>query len=158
MELLILALEVLASPVFFTLQLDYSSPLLRICFGYVIKYLDDYNPRIRRAASVTCAAVVDKAASSSSDLEADVVSLLPRIIDALLMAGIGDDSTDIRRGIFSLLTPNLDVYLARSNYIHCLIDALNDESVQVRISAISVLARTSRAYSSFTFSMFNYSS
>lgn len=138
-EMLILALDVLASPLFFPRHLDQSVILLRINFEYVLRYLDDYNPKIRSAAAATCISIVDKAVSSP-DVDAD---LIPKIIDNLLMIGVGDDSADIRYKIFASLTPSLDLCISKSDCIHCLIDALNDESPKVRTASISVLARAS---------------
>ena len=139
-EILVLGLEVLASPQFFSRQLDHSALLLRIAYDYIVRYLDDYNPKIRSAAAMTCIAIVDKA-TTASDADSELYSLVPKLVDALLMTGIGDESVDIRFKILSSLTPSVDSYVARSDCIHCIIDALHDEDPQVRTAAISVLTR-----------------
>lgn len=139
-EVLVLTLDVLASSQFFPRQLDHSILLLRIAYDYVVRYLDDYNPKIRSAAAMTCIAIVDKA-TTAADADAELYSLVPKLVDALLMIGIGDELADIRHRVFSSLTPSVDPYVARSDCIHCVIDALHDEDPQVRTAAVSVLTR-----------------
>jgi FKBP12-rapamycin complex-associated protein len=114
--------------------------LLRICYEYVVRFQDDYSAKIRSAAAATCIAVIDKA-TSAVEAETDLALLVPKIIDSLMMLGVGDDSVEIRIKVFSSLTPSVDAYIARSDCIHCLIDALNDESPPVRAAAVSVLTR-----------------
>ena len=57
------------------------------------------------------------------------------------MLGVGDESVDIRVHVFSAVTPTLDHVIIQCANIHCVIEALNDEAVEVRAAAMSVLAR-----------------
>jgi hypothetical protein len=151
---LILALQVLACHDFFPKQArdrgllkdaftddeDQSLNLLRVLRVAVVRYLDDFNPELRGEAAVTCLAVLD-AIVLSVDQNAEEYSYCFQILDRLLMLGVGDDSVDIRLRIFLNFTPTLDHVVVQSANVHCLIEGLNDESLEVRSAAMSVLAR-----------------
>ena len=152
---LVLALKVLACHDFFPKQLrDRSSVrdtltdaedgqslnLLRVLRVAVVRYLDDFNPELRGEAAVTCLSVLD-ATVSTIDQNAEEYSYCFQILDRLLMLAVGDDSVDIRVRIFSSFAPSLDHVVVQSANVHCLIEGLNDESIEVRASAMSVLAR-----------------
>jgi hypothetical protein len=77
----------------------------------------------------------------SIDQSAEEYTYCFEILDRLLMLAVGDDSVDIRVRVFSAFTPALDHVVVQSSNVHCLIEALNDESIEVRASAMSVLAR-----------------
>jgi hypothetical protein len=106
----------------------------------VVRYLDDFNPELRGEAAVTCLSVLD-ATVTSIDQNADEYSYCFQILDRLLMLAVGDDSVDIRIRIFSAFTPSLDHVVVQSANLHCLIEGLNDEAIEVRACAMSVLAR-----------------
>ena len=78
---------------------------------------------------------------STIDQNAEEYSYCFQILDRLLMLAVGDDSVDIRVRIFSSFAPSLDHVVVQSANVHCLIEGLNDESIEVRASAMSVLAR-----------------
>ena len=152
---LILALKVLACRDFFPKQSkdrgvvrdtfseaeDYQSEhLLRALRLAVVRYLDDFNQELRCEAAVTCLCVLD-ATVFSIDQNAEEYSFCFEILNRILMLAVGDDSTDIRARVFSAFTPSLDHLVVQSSNVHCLIEALNDESIEVRASAMSVLAR-----------------
>ena len=77
----------------------------------------------------------------SIDQNAEEYAFCFEILNRILMLAVGDDSTDIRARVFSAFTPSLDHLVVQSSNVHCLIEALNDESIEVRASAMSVLAR-----------------
>jgi hypothetical protein len=152
---LILALRVLACHDFFPKQTrdrgmlkdsftegdeDQSLNLLRVLRAAVVRYLDAFNPELRGEAAVTCLAVLD-ATVLSVDQSAEEYSYCFQILDRLLMLGVGDDSAEIRVRIFSAFTPTLDHVVVQSANVHCLLESLNDESLEVRAASMSVLAR-----------------
>ena len=117
-----------------------STNLLRVLRVAVVRYLDDFNAELRSEAAVTCLSVLD-ATVFSVDQSAEEYTYCFEILDRLLMLAVGDDSVDIRVRVFSAFTPALDHVVVQSSNVHCLIEALNDESIEVRASAMSVLAR-----------------
>ena len=152
---LILALKVLACHDFFPRQSrdrsairdtftdaedGQSLNLLRVLRIAVVRYLDDFNPELRGEAAVTCLSVLD-ATVATVDQTAEEYSYCFQILDRLLMLAVGDDSVDIRVRIFGAFTPSLDHVVVQSSNVHCLIEGLNDESIEVRACAMSVLAR-----------------
>lgn len=114
--------------------------LLRVVREGVVRYLDDMNPAIRNAAAVTCATVLDKVVDTI-ETSTDGDRYLIQVIDRLLMLGVGDESQEIRANVFLSLPPSLDHVVSHSENVHCLIEALNDESFDVRAAAMSVLSR-----------------
>jgi hypothetical protein len=65
------------------------------------------------------------------ETDTELHRLVPLIIDSLLMVGVGDDMQNIRQLIFSSLTPSLDVYIAKSECIHCLIGKAYNRNIQI---------------------------
>ena len=65
------------------------------------------------------------------------------VLSRLLVLGVGDDDCEIRAGVFDALTAtsSLDVTVTRSRNIDCIVEALNDEAIDVRTGAMSLLAR-----------------
>ena len=123
------------------LEVDQNPLLLWIVRDAVIRFLDDSNPKLRMAAAVTAITVIDKVVGAAAELDADAAACVGRIIDRLLMLGVGDENAEIRSQVFKMLTPSLDLAISRSQNISCLIEGLNDEHVAVKTSAISVLCR-----------------
>lgn len=149
-NLLILALNVLASSDFFVKQqrdtpaeLDQSSNLLLVLKDSVVRYLDDYNPDIRIAAASTCSLVLD-AVVLNIDPQREEYSFMLQIIDRLLLLGVGDDSPKIRKRIFSSFSASLDYAIHQSENLHCLMEGLEDESMEVRTAAMALLSRVAQ--------------
>lgn len=154
--LLVLSLQVLASSDFFKKKLRNTGQastdaeehtgvvaLLRVTQEAVLRYLDDYNAVIRGAAVQTCAKVLDTVILCIDPLSAEYPVLF-QVVDRLLMVGVGDDLVDIRLQVFKSLAPSLDRLISQSENVHCLIEALNDESVEVRVAAMRVFARVAQ--------------
>ena len=145
---LVLALKVLANfdfmPSQYITKVDIrhneSEMLLKVVREGVVRYLDDFNPDIRGAAAITCARVLDKVVDQYNENQLEDKYLL-QVIDRLLMLGVGDENEDIRMNVFLNLPPSLDHVISSSENAHCLIEAMNDESFDVRSAAMSVLAR-----------------
>jgi serine/threonine-protein kinase mTOR len=118
-----------------------SEMLLRVVREGVVRYLDDANPAIRDAAAITCATVLNKVVDTVEDSAGDGGKYLIQVMDRLLMLGVGDECEEIRVHVFLSLPPSLDHIVSNSENVHCLIEAMNDESFDVRSAAMSVLAR-----------------
>mmetsp|Transcript_26418 Transcript_26418/g.39200 ORF Transcript_26418/g.39200 Transcript_26418/m.39200 type:complete len:2632 (+) Transcript_26418:19-7914(+) len=118
-----------------------SEGLLRVVREGVVRYLDDSNPAIRDAAAVTCATVLSKVVEAVEETTSDGGKYLIQVMDRLLMLGVGDESEHIRVHVFLSLPPSLDHIISNSENVHCLIEAMNDESFDVRSAAMSVFAR-----------------
>lgn len=119
---------------------DQAYALLLIIRDYVMRYMDDHNPAIRRAAAEGSVAVVD-AIVLSIDAHSAEFSILLQILDRLLLMGVGDDNQTIRIFVFQGMTPSMDYAISMADNVHCLLEALNDEHLEVRSSAMTVLAR-----------------
>lgn len=113
---------------------------MKVVRGAVMRYLDDFNPEIRLAAAQTCIAILDIIVLSIDTASKEYHQIL-HVVDHLLMMGVGDDSQEIRNVIMSSLTPSLDHAISQSQNIHCLIESIDDESMDVRTSGMSVLSR-----------------
>ena len=145
---LVLALKVLANFDFMPSQYiakadmrhNESEMLLKVVREGVVRYLDDFNPDIRGAAAITCARVLDKVVDQFNENQLEDKYLI-QVIDRLLMLGVGDENEDIRMNVFLNIPPSLDHVISSSENAHCLIEAMNDESFDVRSAAMSVLAR-----------------
>jgi len=48
------------------------------------------------------------------------------------MLGVGDDLTEIRVITYNSMVPTLDKYIGESESLYCIIQAINDESSEVR--------------------------
>jgi FKBP12-rapamycin complex-associated protein len=145
----IFALRVLTTTEFFPKQFrergdrsddDQSNALLLIIRDYVVTYIDDHNTDIRRAAAEACVAVID-AIVLSIDPESVEFSMILQILNRLLVMGVGDDNQNTRIFVFQGITPSMDYAVSLTDSVHCLLEALNDEHLEVRASAMTVLAR-----------------
>lgn len=119
---------------------DQSPFLLLILRNSVLRYLDDFHPDVRGAAAQTCTAVLDTIIISL-DPVSENYQYLYQILDRLLIMGVGDELQSIRTLIFKSLAPSLDHVVSLTENVHCVIEALNDESLEVRMAAMTVISR-----------------
>jgi len=119
---------------------DQSPFLLLILRNSVLRYLDDFNPDVRGTAAQTLTAVLDTIVLSL-DPSSDNYQYLYQILDRLLIMGVGDELQSIRMQIFNSLTSSLDHVVSLTENVHCVIEALNDESLDVRMAAMTVISR-----------------
>lgn len=123
---------------------DQNPIILGIVQDAVMRYLDDSNPAVRMAAATTAVTVMDKVMGASLELDLETSEAISRIIDRILMLGVGDEMCEIRGKVFSLLTPCMDYSISQSESISCIIESLNDEDLYVRSSAMAVLCRVAQ--------------
>jgi len=117
-----------------------SIELLSLVRYAVVKYLDDYDTDVRIAAAKACAAVLDSTVQVTDFNKIEFQYIL-QVLDRLLILGVGDDSVEIRVLVFSSLSPSLDQVITLTENMHCLIEALNDENLNVRIAATTMFSR-----------------
>jgi FKBP12-rapamycin complex-associated protein len=119
---------------------DHTDQQLILVKECVMMYMDDINPDIRKKAALTCLSVLDSI-SMGVNPGSDEIYLVISIIDRLLLLGVSDDVEDIRVNVFNGFTVSLDNQVAQSQNLNCLVEALNDEFLDVRAAAMSVLSR-----------------
>ena len=107
---------------------------------FVVGYLDDDIPEIRKSAALTCCNILVKdpqnffATSRTSAIVAEVLS-------KLLSVAIADPESDLRRAVLQAMDPRFDRYLSQPENIRSLFISLNDESFENREIAISIIGR-----------------
>lgn len=121
-------------------ETEIQAELLSTVKQHVMCFLDDFHPSVRVAAAKACVAVIE---ANYALFEANSPSLqcLMQVLDRLLLMAVGDEVVDIRIEILSLLTQSLDHLISLSSSVHCLIEALGDESLEVRSLSLTLLAR-----------------
>ncbi|KAI9797251.1 MAG: phosphatidylinositol kinase- protein kinase tor1 [Piccolia ochrophora] len=105
-----------------------------------IRYVEDDNPVIRRAAALTsCQLFVhDPVIWQTSSHAIHVVS---EVIEKLLAVGVADADPEIRKTVLLSLDHRFDRHLAKAENVRSLFLALNDEVFAVREAAISIIGR-----------------
>ncbi|EWC44191.1 phosphatidylinositol 3-kinase tor2 [Drechslerella stenobrocha 248] len=131
---IILALHTLGS-------FDFSGRILnefvRDC---VIKYVEDDNLEVRKAAALTCCQlfVRDPICYQTSN---NAIQVVGDVMEKLLTVGIADPDPDIRKTVLDSLDARFDRHLARAENVRTLFLALNDEVFAIRESAITIIGR-----------------
>ncbi|KAF8978704.1 phosphatidylinositol kinase- protein kinase tor1 [Entomortierella lignicola] len=105
-----------------------------------VVYLDDENAGIRRAAAQTCCQLFanDPIVFQTSTHAVQVVG---EVLEKLLLVGISDPESSIRRTILTSLDERFDRHLAKAENVRSLFIALNDEKFDIRELAIGILGR-----------------
>lgn len=105
-----------------------------------IQYTDNNNPRIRKAAALTCGKlyyddpIVRQTSFQSIRVAGDV-------IERLLAVGVADTDPDIRHSVLLSLGPKLDMHLSKPENIRSLFLAINDSDYEVRQAAVVIIGR-----------------
>ncbi|KAI6250061.1 Serine/threonine-protein kinase tor2 [Erysiphe necator] len=105
-----------------------------------IKYVEDENPEIRKAAALTCCQlyVRDPVLNQTSYHAIRVVS---DVIEKLLTVGVADPDPCIRKTVLAALDERFDRPLAKAENVRTLFFALRDEIFGVREIAIKIIGR-----------------
>lgn len=114
--------------------------LVKVVRDYVIRFLADSNVNVREEAAKTCIAVLDVVVMRIK-YDSEDYYYMCQIIDRLLIFGIGDDSDVIRCNVFLNFTPSLDHIISQSDNVHCIIESLDDENLNVRKAGMALLSR-----------------
>ncbi|GMH78184.1 hypothetical protein TL16_g07704 [Triparma laevis f. inornata] len=146
-QLVVLALHTLHTFDFYTKHQQGAHQVLKTIKESVINCLDDDDKYIRKSATVTCCKILHNSLDEKSELRkarrvsSNTENTVLEVLERLLMVGVADDIEEIRLAVFQSISPRLDPYVAKSENLNCLLDAINDESVQVCSSAMGVIAR-----------------
>jgi FKBP12-rapamycin complex-associated protein len=146
-RLVVLALHTLHTFDFYTKHQQGAHQVLKTIKESVINCLDDDDKYIRKSATVTCCKILHNSLDEKSELRkakrvsSNTENTVLEVMERLLMVGVADDIEEIRLAVFQTISPRLDPYVAKSENLNCLLDAINDESVHVCSSAMGVIAR-----------------
>ncbi|KAL9635499.1 MAG: hypothetical protein Q9164_003418, partial [Protoblastenia rupestris] len=105
-----------------------------------IAYTENHNPRIRKAAALTCCQlyVRDPIIYQTSF---HAIRVVGDVIAKLLNVGVADTDPDIRRTVLQALDTRFDKHLAKPENIRTLFLAVNDSDLEVRQAAIIIIGR-----------------
>ena len=105
-----------------------------------LHYTDNNNPRIRKAAALTCCQLYigDQILKQTSF---HAIRVVGDVIAKLLNVGVADVDPDIRKNVLEALGEPFDTYLAKPENIRTLFLAVNDAHLEVRQAAIVIIGR-----------------
>lgn len=115
-----------------------------------IRYVEDDDPIIRKAAALTCCQlfVRDPIVYQTSHHAIQVVA---DVIEKLLTVGVADPIPDIRWTVLSSLDARFDRHLAKAENVRTLFLALNDEKFTIREAAMSIIGRLTAVNPAYVF-------
>ncbi len=115
-----------------------------------IRYIEDDNPEIRKAAALTCCQlfVRDPILHQTSQHAIQVVG---DVIEKLLTVGVADVEPEIRRTVLMSLDPRFDRHLGKAENVRTLFLALNDEVFAIREAAMSIIGRLTSVNPAYVF-------
>ncbi|KAI9736363.1 MAG: phosphatidylinositol kinase- protein kinase tor1 [Cirrosporium novae-zelandiae] len=115
-----------------------------------IKYVDNDNPEIRKAAALTsCQIFIRDPIVHQTSYNA--VKVVREVIEKLLAQCLADPDPEIRRTVLLSLDPRFDRHLAHPDNIRSLFLAVNDEDFSVREAAISIIGRLTTVNPAYVF-------
>lgn len=117
--------------------------LAPFCRDCVLRWADSPDPRIRKAAALTCCAVFDQE-PISHQMSSNALETVHVVLQKLLKIAVTDSHYDIRLDVLKSLDSNLDAHLSQPTNIKLLFVAVHDEVFLVRLAAITVLGRLSK--------------
>lgn len=126
------------------IEFDFQNRILApFCRDCVMKYTDNPDPSIRKAAALSCAAVFVREPvcqlTSTHSLE-----MVQQVLQRLLIIGVTDSQYDIRLDVLRALDPKEDAHLSQPENTRLLFMAINDEVFAIRQVALGILGRLSR--------------
>ncbi|KAK4570311.1 phosphatidylinositol kinase- protein kinase tor1 [Recurvomyces mirabilis] len=115
-----------------------------------IRYVEDDDPVIRKAAALTCCQlfVRDPIVHQTSHHAIQVVS---DVIEKLLTVGVADSQPDIRQTVLVSLDARFDRHLAKAENVRTLFLALNDERFPIREAAMTIIGRLTAVNPAYVF-------
>ncbi|KAM0787611.1 hypothetical protein ACM66B_003678 [Microbotryomycetes sp. NB124-2] len=107
---------------------------------HVIRFVEDDNPDVRRAATLSCCQVLsnDPVVTQTSN---HAIKLVNEVLEKLLTLAIADPDPLIRQATISHLDSKFDRHLAHAECVRSLFIALNDEVYAIREVAIKIIGR-----------------
>jgi FKBP12-rapamycin complex-associated protein len=115
-----------------------------------IRYVEDDDPTIRKAAALTCCQlfVKDPIVHQTSHHAIQVVS---DVIEKLLTVAVADPHPDIRQTVLVSLDARFDRHLAKAENVRTLFIALNDEKFPIREAAMTIIGRLTNVNPAYVF-------
>lgn len=115
-----------------------------------IRYVEDDDPAVRKAAALTCCQlfVKDPIVHQTSHHAIQVVA---DVIEKLLTVGVADPQPDIRHTVLASLDTRFDRHLARAENVRTLFLALNDEKFVIRQAAMTIIGRLTAVNPAYVF-------
>lgn len=117
--------------------------LAPFCRDCVLRWADNSDPKIRKAAALTCCSVFARE-PIANQISGNALHTVQIVLQKLLKMAVTDSQYDIRLDILKALDSKLDAHLSQPANVKVLFVAVNDEVFLVRLAAISVLGRLSR--------------
>ncbi|KAI7642576.1 TOR1 phosphatidylinositol 3-kinase, partial [Hortaea werneckii] len=115
-----------------------------------IRYVEDDDPNIRKAAALTCCQlfVKDPIVHQTSHHAIQVVA---DVIEKLLTVGVADPHAEIRQTVLASLDARFDRHLAKAENVRTLFLALNDEKFPIREAAMGIIGRLTSVNPAYVF-------
>ncbi|CAK5017836.1 unnamed protein product, partial [Aphanomyces euteiches] len=135
----VLALDTLAS---FDFQGNPNIPIMQRVHSHVVKYLDHEIASVRKSAAITCCKLA-LPPGEEAPTGGDFVFAVSAVLEKLLSVGIADTEAEIRSKVLASLDSRFDSLLGQPGNLRGLFIALNDEVLEIRESAMTILGRLS---------------
>ncbi|KAF0683063.1 Aste57867_24843 [Aphanomyces stellatus] len=117
-------------------------PIMQRVHTHVVKYLDHETANVRKSAAITCCKLV-LPPGEEAPTEGDVLLAVSAVLEKLLTVGIADTEAEIRSKVLMSLDSRFDSLLGQPDNLRGLFIALNDEVLEIRESAMTILGRLS---------------
>lgn len=115
-----------------------------------LRYVDNNNPVIRKAAALTCCQIYirDPIIHQTSFHAMRVVG---EVVERLLVVAVADPEPDIRKTVLMSLDPKFDRYLAKPENVRSIFLAINDGDFDVRQAAMMIIGRLTAVNPAYVF-------
>ncbi|KAL8733536.1 MAG: hypothetical protein Q9181_003535 [Wetmoreana brouardii] len=115
-----------------------------------IRYVENNNPRIRKAAALTCCQIYtqDPIIRQTSS---HAIRTVAQVVEKLLVLGVADPVPDIRKTVLRSLDSKFNQQLATPGNIRSAFLAINDTDLEVREAAITIIGRLTEINPAFIF-------
>ncbi|KAL9017036.1 MAG: hypothetical protein Q9185_005638 [Variospora sp. 1 TL-2023] len=115
-----------------------------------IRYIDNSNPTIRKAAALTsCQIYVQDPIICQTSTHA--IQTVAQVVEKLLVLGVADPEPDIRKTVLNSLDAKFDRQLASPTNIRSVFNAINDSDFEVREAAITIIGRLTEINPAYIF-------
>ncbi|KAL9028784.1 MAG: hypothetical protein Q9196_002897 [Gyalolechia fulgens] len=115
-----------------------------------IRYVENQNPIIRKAAALTCCQIYtqDPIIHQTSS---HAIRTVAQVVEKLLVLGVADPEAEIRKTVLTSLDCKFDRQLAHPANIRSIFNAINDFDFEVREAAITIVGRLTEINPAYIF-------
>lgn len=115
-----------------------------------IRYVDNNNPQIRKAAALTCCQIYirDPIIHQTSF---HAIRVVAEVIERLLTVGVADEDPDIRKTVLLSLDSKFDRHLSKPYNVRSVFLAINDVDFEVRQAAMMIIGRLTGVNPAYVF-------